>query len=170
MSGHTHGNAAPATGDAGRKPGTIYTCPMHPQIRQLGPGACTICGMALEPLRATGEAGANPELADMRRRFWIGLALTVPVVALEMGGHVPALGLHGMIAPRLSAWIQFVLATPVALWAGWPFFARGYASLVNFGIWVVFPDPVSPHRMTTWCRDRSASISVRTAWMGRVPS
>ena len=122
--------AAPAMGEAVAS-GTIYTCPMHPRIRQAGPGTCPICGMALEPLQATAEAGTNPELADMRRRFWIGLALTIPVVLLEMGGHVPGLGLHGMIAPRLSAWIQFVLATPVVLWAGWPFFARGWASLVT---------------------------------------
>ncbi|WP_287788213.1 HAD-IC family P-type ATPase, partial [Acidiphilium sp.] len=123
-------SAAPAMGEAVAS-GTIYTCPMHPQIRQAGPGTCPICGMALEPLQATAEAGTNPELADMRRRFWIGLALTIPVVLLEMGGHVPGPGLHGMIAPRLSAWIQLVLATPVVLWAGWPFFARGWASLVT---------------------------------------
>ncbi len=122
--------AAPAMGEAVAS-GTIYTCPMHPQIRQVGPGTCPICGMALEPLQAVAETSTNPELADMRRRFWIGLGLAIPVVALEMGGHVPALGLHGMIAPRLSAWAQLVLATPVVLWAGWPFFARGWASLVT---------------------------------------
>ena len=119
--------AAPAMGEAVAS-GTIYTCPMHPQIRQVGPSTCPICGMALEPLQATAEGGANPELADMRRRFWVGLGLAIPVVALEMGGHVPG---HGMIAPRLSAWVQFVLATPVVVWAGWPFFARGWASLVT---------------------------------------
>src|SRR6202165_5452318 len=73
--------------------GAIYTCPMHPQIRQIGPGACPICGMALEPVIATAEAGPNPEFADMRRRFWIGLALSVPPVVLEMGGHL--VGGHG---------------------------------------------------------------------------
>ena len=111
--------------------GLIYTCPMHPQIRQEGPGNCPICGMALEPLEVAAEAGPNPELADMTRRFCIGLAVTVPIVVLEMGGHVPALGLHDLISPRLSAWVQFVLATPVVLWAGWPFFERAFVSVVS---------------------------------------
>jgi Cu+-exporting ATPase len=109
------------------RPGVIYTCPMHPQIRQVGPGSCPICGMALEPETLTAEAEPNPELADMTRRFWVGLALAAPVFALEMGGHV--MDLHTLVAPRLSAWIQFALATPVVLWAGAPFFARGWASL-----------------------------------------
>ena len=108
-------------------PGTIYTCPMHPQIRQIGPGACPICGMALEPALVSLDAGPNPELADMSRRFWIGLALAIPVLVLEMSGHFS--GLHHLIAPRLSNWMQLVLATPVVLWAGWPFFERGWASL-----------------------------------------
>jgi Cu+-exporting ATPase len=109
--------------------GTIYTCPMHPQIRQVGPGSCPICGMALEPLTVTAEAGPNPELADMRRRFWIGLALSVPVVVLEMGGHLT--DLHMLISPRTSNWLQLLLATPVVLWAGWPFFERGWHSVVS---------------------------------------
>ena len=109
--------------------GTIYTCPMHPQIRQVGPGTCPICGMALEPVVATAETGPNPELADMTRRFWIGLALALPVFVLEMGGHL--FGLEHMIAPQTSNWIQLALATPVVLWAGWPFFERGWQSLVN---------------------------------------
>ena len=108
-------------------PGTIYTCPMHPEVRQAGPGSCPICGMALEPETVTAESGPNPELADMTRRFWIGLLLTIPVFALEMGGH---LGLIA-VAPRLSAWIQFAFATPVVLWAGWPFFVRGVQSVRN---------------------------------------
>ena len=111
--------------------GTIYTCPMHPQIRQEGPGNCPICGMALEPLEVTAETGPNLELIDMSRRFWIGLVLTVPVVALEMGGHVPALGLHDLVSPRLSTLLQFLFATPVVLWAGWPFFERAWASVVH---------------------------------------
>jgi Cu+-exporting ATPase len=110
-------------------PGTIYTCPMHPQIRQAGPGNCPICGMALEPETVTAETGPNPELADMTRRFWIALALTAPVVVLEMGGHLA--DLHHLIGPRLSNWLQLVLATPVVLWAGAPFFARGWASVVT---------------------------------------
>src|SRR5712692_8505549 len=111
-------------GDA-RKPepvpeGTIYTCPMHPQIRQVGPGACPICGMALEPELATADAGPNPELADMTRRFWIGLVLTAPVFGLEMGAHLlgtQVLGAHAWIDPTLSNWLQFAFATPVVLWA-----------------------------------------------------
>ena len=83
--------------------GTIYTCPMHPQIRQAGPGSCPICGMALEPEVATLDAPPNPELADMTRRFWIGLALSVPAVVLEMGGHL--VGGHGWVDPTLSNWI-----------------------------------------------------------------
>jgi len=111
------------------EPGTIYTCPMHPQIRQIGPGSCPICGMALEPVEVTADAGPNHELADMTRRFWIGLALTLPVFVLEMGSHIPGLGLHDLVSPARSIWIQFALATPVVLWAGWPFFQRGAASV-----------------------------------------
>jgi len=119
---------APAAKPAAPVPsGTIYTCPMHPEIRQEGPGSCPICGMALEPELVSAEAQPNPELADMTRRFWIGLALTVPVFALEMGGHLT--GLHQWLGQQTSNWIQLVLATPVVLWAGWPFFERGWASL-----------------------------------------
>jgi Cu+-exporting ATPase len=107
--------------------GAIYTCPMHPQIRQDHPGACPICGMALEPEVATEATGPNPELVDMTRRFWIALALSIPVFALEMGGHL--VDLHAILPEALSNWIQLALATPVALWAGWPFFERGWASL-----------------------------------------
>src|SRR4249919_752191 len=109
--------------------GTIYTCPMHPQIRQVGPGSCPICGMALEPELAGSDTGPNPELVDMTRRFWIGLALTVPVFVLEMGAHIA--GAHNWVDPRLSNYIQFASATPVVLWAGWPFFVRGWRSLVT---------------------------------------
>jgi len=109
--------------------GTIYTCPMHPEIRQVGPGSCPICGMALEPVLVSLEAGPNEELIDMTRRFWIGLVLTLPVFVLEMGGHL--LGLDHLISQRTSNWIQMLLATPVVLWAGWPFFQRGRQSLVN---------------------------------------
>jgi Cu+-exporting ATPase len=107
--------------------GAIYTCPMHPEIRQVGPGACPICGMALEPELVTADAGPNPELADMARRLWIGLALAVPVFALEMGSHL--LDLHRWIGQQTSNWVQLLLATPVVLWAGLPFFERGWASL-----------------------------------------
>jgi len=107
--------------------GTIYTCPMHPEIRQVGPGFCPVCGMALEPVQAGAESGPSAELLDMTRRFWIGLALTVPVAALEMGGHLT--NLHMLLGQRASNWIQLVLATPVVVWAGWPFFVRGWASI-----------------------------------------
>jgi Cu+-exporting ATPase len=109
--------------------GTIYTCPMHPEIRQAGPGSCPICGMALEPDVVSLDAAPNPELADMTRRFWIGAALSVPPVVLEMGGHLA--GGDGLIDPTLSNWIQLVFATPVVLWAGWPFFVRGWQSLIT---------------------------------------
>ena len=104
----TGGPVAPA--DAG----VIYTCPMHPQVRQVGPGACPICGMALEPETVTADTAPNAELADMTRRFWIALVLTLPVFALEMGGHL--VNLHSLISPQHSGWVQFALATPV--WPG----------------------------------------------------
>ena len=106
-----------------------YTCPMHPQVRQLGPGNCPICGMALEPLLATAEPGNSPELRDMTKRFWIGTALTLPVFALEMGGHLT--NLDHLLGQQVSNWIQLVLGTPVVLWAGWPFFVRAVASVQN---------------------------------------
>jgi P-type Cu+ transporter len=111
--------------------GAIYTCPMHPQIRHEGPGNCPICGMTLEPLVETAIDQPNAELTSISRRFWIGLILTIPVFVLEMGSHIPALGLDYLVAPRLSTWIQFALSTPVVLWAGFPFFQRGWASVVN---------------------------------------
>ena len=110
-------------------PGAQYTCPMHPEIVQDGPGSCPKCGMALEPMMITRDAEPNEELIDMTRRFWIGLALALPVFILEMGGHLfhTDFGLD----PRVSGWIQFVLATPVVLWAGAPFFQRGWSSVVT---------------------------------------
>jgi len=119
--GKTEAPVAPA--------GTVYTCPMHPEIRQVGPGSCPICGMALEPELVTAASAPNPELTDFTRRFWIGLALSVPVLALEMGGHLT--GLMMSMSGQTSAWIQFALATPVVLWSGWPFFERGARSLVT---------------------------------------
>jgi len=109
--------------------GVIFTCPMHLQIRQVGPGFCPICGMALEPELPAAEAPLNPELADMTRRFWVALALALPVVALEMGGHLT--NLHVLLGQKSSNWLQFVFATPVVLWGGWPFFVRGWQSLVT---------------------------------------
>jgi Cu+-exporting ATPase len=107
--------------------GTVYTCPMHPEVRQIGPGACPICGMALEPELVSLDDAPNPELADMSRRFWIGLLLALPVIVLDMGAHI--VGAHGWVEPTLSNWIQFAFATPVVIWAGWPFFVRGWQSL-----------------------------------------
>jgi Cu+-exporting ATPase len=109
--------------------GAIYTCPMHPENRQVGPGTCPICGMALEPEIATADTGANPELIDMTRRFWIGLALSIPVMAVEWGGHFVSAA-H-WFTPIASNYIQFAFASPVVLWAGWPFFVRGAQSLVT---------------------------------------
>ena len=109
--------------------GVIYTCPMHPQVRQIGPGSCPICGMSLEPEAATTDTGPSAEYLDMRRRFWIGLALAVPVLLLEMGGHLT--NLHMVLGAQTSNWIQLGLATPVVLWAGFPFFERAWKSLVT---------------------------------------
>ncbi len=107
--------------------GALYTCPMHPQIQQVGPGTCPICGMALEPMIVTADSAPNHELIDMTHRFWLGLVLTIPVFILEMGGHVT--GLTMLLGQQLSNWVQLALATPVVLWAGWSFFVRGLQSL-----------------------------------------
>ncbi len=116
--------------DTATADGTVFTCPMHPQIRQPGPGSCPICGMALELVTATADAGASPELTDMTRRFWGGLALALPVLLLEMGGHLLPF-LHRVVSPVTSGWIQFALATPVVFWAGWPFFERAWSSVLS---------------------------------------
>jgi Cu+-exporting ATPase len=104
-----------------------YTCPMHPQVRQIGPGNCPICGMALEPVLATAQAGDSPELRDMMRRFWGGLVLTLPVLVLEMGAHL--VDIHHLIGQQTSNWVQLLFGTPVVLWAGWPFFVRAWISV-----------------------------------------
>ncbi|MEI3856259.1 MULTISPECIES: copper-transporting P-type ATPase [unclassified Ensifer] len=131
---HHHANQNAGTAEVlgtqgSQQDGVIYTCPMHPQIRQLGPGNCPICGMTLEPAVVAAGMGPSPELVDMRRRFWIGLVLTLPVLALEMGGHLT--NLHLLLGPQTSNWIQLILATPVVLWAGAPFFERAWQSLVT---------------------------------------
>ena len=125
---HEHMHKEMPSAEASYGSGVVYTCPMHPQIRQNGPGSCPLCGMALEPEVITGEEGPNPELADMKKRFWIGLILTLPVFLLEMGSHL--LNLH-IVDARTSNWVQMTLATPVVLWAGWPFFERAWASIIN---------------------------------------
>ena len=109
--------------------GAIWTCPMHPEIQRTGPGSCPICGMALEPVMPTASDGPSEDYRDMRRRFWIGLLLALPVVALEMGGHLT--GLQQYIGRQTSNWTQMLLATPVVLWAGWPFFERAWLSIRN---------------------------------------
>ncbi|EDJ9099487.1 Ag(+)-translocating P-type ATPase SilP [Salmonella enterica subsp. enterica] len=108
----------------------VWTCPMHPEIRRSGPGSCPVCGMALEPLVATASTGTSDELRDMTRRFWLGLLLAFPVLILEMGSHLfPAL--RNTVPPQYNTWLQLLLASPVVLWCGWPFFARAGMSLRN---------------------------------------
>ena len=110
---------------------TEYVCPMHPEVVQDDPGACPVCGMALEARTVTLEEEANPELVYMTRRFWVSLALSVPVLFLAMSDLIPGQPVQKVISPGLSTWIQFVLSTPVVLWAGWFFFERGWTSIVN---------------------------------------
>jgi Cu+-exporting ATPase len=125
-------STAPVAAEAPTAPaGTIYTCPMHPQIRRGEPGSCPICGMALEPLQPTAASGPSPELRDMMRRFWIGAALAFPLLLLEMGAHLSMVGPQRVVSPLVALWVQFALATPVVLWAGWPLLERGWASLRN---------------------------------------
>jgi Cu+-exporting ATPase len=122
-----HGAAKPVAAAADE--GAIWTCPMHPEIQRAGPGSCPICGMALEPVMPAADTGPSEEYRDMSRRFWIGLVLALPVFALEMGGHLT--GLHMWLDRQTGNWIQLLLATPVVLWAGWPFFTRAGQSLRN---------------------------------------
>ena len=126
VTGPVHGTAEPSTPGAGEV--VEYTCPMHPEIRRPGPGSCPICGMALEPVMVTAETGPSPELRDMTRRFWVGVALSIPVLVLGMGRDLID-PLHDAVSASASTWIQLALATPVVLWAGWPFFVRGWASV-----------------------------------------
>ena len=121
--GHGHKPPPPVQGDTAD---VIYTCPMHPEVRRQGPGNCPVCGMALEPEIQTGEEGENPELTDFRRRFWLGLLLTLPLLLLEMGGHFTDFHL---LDESISNWAQLLFGTPVVLWAGWPFFQRGWYSV-----------------------------------------
>ena len=109
----------------------LWTCPMHPQIVRKEPGNCPICGMALEPMtRAAGDSD-NPELRAMTRRFWVGVALSIPLLAIAMAEHFNKAALDALIAPRLLVWVQLILGTPAVLWGGWPFFQRGWASIVS---------------------------------------
>ena len=104
---------------------------MHPQVLRAGPGGCPICGMALEPMTPSATDGANPELVDMTRRFWVGVALSVPLLAIAMAEDVFSHAFDGILSARAVVWVQLVLATPAVLWGGWPFFERGWRSVVS---------------------------------------
>jgi Cu+-exporting ATPase len=123
--------AVPTADDSSMPSGTIYTCPMHPQVRRDAPGDCPICGMTLEPLRPTAEGSGSAELHDMTRRFWAGTLLSLPLVAWEMAAHLAGIDLQHLISPRVAVWLELLLATPVVLWGGAPFFARAWASVLN---------------------------------------
>ena len=122
---------AAVTAESTAVPGTKWTCPMHPEIVRDEPGPCPICGMALEAMTPTVTERQNPELTDMSRRLWISAVLALPIVILDMGAHFPGVNLGHAISPHASIWVQFLLATPVVLWGGWPFFRRGWASLIS---------------------------------------
>ena len=128
--------------------GAIYTCPMHPEIRQPGPGSCPICGMALEPETVSLDEGPDPELVDMRRRFWWSALFTLPLFAYAMGDMIPSRPFDQVIEPAFAQWLQLLLATPVVLWGGWPFFTRALQSvrtmnlnmftLIGFGVAIAY--------------------------------
>ena len=128
-----HGAAAAHAAEPPPAPpvGTTYTCPMHPEIVRPGPGSCPICGMALEPINVSANEEADPELDDMSRRFWICAALTTPLFILSMATMIPGFSVPDFMMGTHLVWIQFALATPVVLWGGWPFFERGWASVVS---------------------------------------
>ncbi|MEX2498973.1 MAG: copper-translocating P-type ATPase [Wenzhouxiangellaceae bacterium] len=111
--------------------GTVYTCPMHPQVRSTEPESCPLCGMGLEPETVSLEDDDQSELRDMRRRFWLAAALSVPVLILAMGKYVPGVDMESLVPHRLGVWLELLLATPVVLWSGWPFFVRGWRSVVS---------------------------------------
>ena len=108
-----------------------WTCPMHPEIVRDGPGSCPICGMALEPMTPTADEAENPELADMSRRFWVSALLSAPLLAMAMAEHIGPHWMHAAFGSRLAVWVQLILASPVVLWGGAPFFRRGWESLRN---------------------------------------
>jgi P-type Cu+ transporter len=128
---HPHGSSLQSSAAPAPDPDTIYTCPMHPEVRQRGPGACPFCGMALEPATVSLDEGPNHELIDMTRRLWVAASLALPVMAFAMAEMLAPDAVHRAVDLRLADWMQLVLATPVVLWAGWPFFTRAWDSLVN---------------------------------------
>ncbi len=125
-------NSGPTLTPATRTPaGTEYTCPMHPEIVRNGPGTCPICGMALEPRTVTLDGDENLELRDMSRRFWVSAVLAAPILLLAMADMIPGGPVGRVISARGVIWLELILATPVVLWGGWPFFERGWQSIVN---------------------------------------
>lgn len=126
---HSNHKAVPTAQPVAVSKDVIYTCPMHPEVQKVGPGTCPKCGMALEPENIAESAGADPELKDMTRRFWIAAVLSFPLLFLGMGAHITSGGLHEFIMSRTAIWLQLVLSTPVVLWCGWPFFERFWQSL-----------------------------------------
>ncbi|WP_442777723.1 copper-transporting P-type ATPase [Sediminicurvatus halobius] len=124
----------PVTPEAPASTRTEWTCPMHPEIVRDEPGECPICGMALEPRQVTAEEAGNPELEDMTRRFRVGVALTIPVVILAMGGMVPGVSMDALVPHGIRVWLELALATPVVLWSGWPFLVRGWRSVATWNL------------------------------------
>jgi P-type Cu+ transporter len=112
----------------------LYTCPMHPEVKQAGPGSCPKCGMALEPEGEVQQKRENPEQADMRRRFWVSLILTLPIFIMAMGDLIPGNPLARIVSKNVLVWSELLLATPVVLWGGWPFMVRGWQSVVSWNL------------------------------------
>ena len=123
--------AKPERGSAFTPQNAVYTCPMHPEIKQIGPGSCPICGMALEPMEATVDEGPNPELTDFTRRLKVSIAFGIPLLIMAMGEMIPGNPFHNWFPENIMNWVQLALATPVVLWAGFPLFHRGWTSITN---------------------------------------
>ena len=191
---HCHSNAAAADKDFDNVPsdygGTVWTCPMHPQVRETSNTGCPICGMALEPETISAEEDTS-ELEDMTRRFWVGLVLSVPLVGFVMGEMIPASSVSNWIDPRWAVWLQALIATPVVLWAGWPFFVRGWQSvkrrslnmftLIAMGVGVayvyslvatfapgLFPESFRGHGGTVAVYYEAAAVIVTLVLLGQV--
>ncbi|MGB0513310.1 MAG: heavy metal-binding domain-containing protein, partial [Wenzhouxiangellaceae bacterium] len=138
---HCAHDGSPDRGDKGRYDtlpedfqGTVYTCPMHPEVRAPEPGDCPLCGMGLEPETVSLEEDDGGELRDMTRRFVIAAVLAVPLVFLSMGGLIPGVSMDALVPHSLRVWLELALATPIVLWSGWTFFVRGYRSVVRWNL------------------------------------